>query len=235
MTAARVDKEGPISLELLTKLLVMGAVFLATSRLGPRLAIVSTLLSTFVPDVVQWLVRKHHWGKKRVGLLAGVVLFFASIDSAFARSTKARASAEARKRTGGRRPHSTGVLRIRRALGTSVSAAAVFAVAVATVAVASSASPFQTAHRAGSKAPGVTMTTTSTGPALSNVQVPKVQGLSQADTEQLLTGAGLSVGSVSSQSSSTVPSGDVISTDPPSGADVKSGSAVNIAVSGGGT
>ena len=71
------------------------------------------------------------------------------------------------------------------------------------------------------------------------VTVPDVVGQAQATAESNITGAGLVVGTVTNQSSETVPAGNVISQNPLGGASVVSGTAVNLAVStgpsGGGT
>jgi YVTN family beta-propeller protein len=72
----------------------------------------------------------------------------------------------------------------------------------------------------------------STGPV--QVVVPNVVGQTQAAAATAITGAGLTVGAVSMQSSSTVPSGSVISESPAAGTNVASGSAVNFVVSTGG-
>jgi len=69
----------------------------------------------------------------------------------------------------------------------------------------------------------------SIGPA--NVSVPNVVGLSQAAASSAITGAGLTVGTVTSQNSATVPSGDVISQNPAAGASVAPNSAVDLVVS----
>ena len=71
----------------------------------------------------------------------------------------------------------------------------------------------------------------SSGPA--PVAVPNVVGLSQAAAETAITGAGLTVGTVTNQNSDTVPSGDVISQSPAAGASVAPGSAVALVVSSG--
>jgi Chitobiase/beta-hexosaminidase C-terminal domain/PASTA domain/Galactose oxidase, central domain len=63
--------------------------------------------------------------------------------------------------------------------------------------------------------------------------VPNVVGNSQAAATTAITGAGLVVGTVTMASSSTVPSGDVISESPSAGTVVNSGSAVDIVVSSG--
>ena len=70
----------------------------------------------------------------------------------------------------------------------------------------------------------------STGPG---VTVPDVVGLTQAAATSAITGAGLVVGTVTSQASETVPAGVVISQSPAAGASAASGSAVNIVVSTG--
>ena len=69
----------------------------------------------------------------------------------------------------------------------------------------------------------------STGPM--QVAVPNVVGQTQAAATTAITGAGLVVGTLTWQSSSTVASGYVISESPAGGANVASGSAVNLAVS----
>ena len=71
----------------------------------------------------------------------------------------------------------------------------------------------------------------SSGPA--PVSVPNVVGLTQAAATTAITGAGLTVGTVTTQSSSTVPAGSVISQNPTSGTSVAQGSAVNLVVSTG--
>ena len=68
---------------------------------------------------------------------------------------------------------------------------------------------------------------------VASVIVPGFVGQVQAAAEAALTGAGLTVGTVSTQSSDTVPSGTVISQNPISGASVTTGSAVNLVVSSG--
>jgi beta-lactam-binding protein with PASTA domain len=69
----------------------------------------------------------------------------------------------------------------------------------------------------------------SIGPA--PVSVPNVVGQAQATAESNITGAGLVVGTVSTNYSPTVPSGDVISQNPTGGTQVSSGSSVDIVVS----
>src|SRR5205823_2103657 len=71
----------------------------------------------------------------------------------------------------------------------------------------------------------------SSGPA--QIAVPNVVGQTQAAATSAITGAGLTVGAVTMQSSSTVASGSVISESPPAGTKVASGSPVNLVVSSG--
>jgi len=63
--------------------------------------------------------------------------------------------------------------------------------------------------------------------------VPNVVGDTQAAATTAITGAGLVVGTVTTQSSSTIPSGSVISQNPPAGALLNPGLAVNLVVSSG--
>ena len=65
------------------------------------------------------------------------------------------------------------------------------------------------------------------------VKVPNVVGLTQAAATSAITGAGLTLGTVTPASSSTVASGNVISESPVAGTSVKAGSAVNLTVSTG--
>ena len=72
----------------------------------------------------------------------------------------------------------------------------------------------------------------SSGVAL--IKVPNVVGLTQAAASSAITAAGLIVGTVTQQSSNAVPSGDVISENPPAGTSVAAGSSVtNLVVSSG--
>ncbi len=63
--------------------------------------------------------------------------------------------------------------------------------------------------------------------------VPNVVGQTQAAAEASIAAAGLTVGVVASQSSDTVPDGDVINQDPAANTQVGDGSAVNVVVSTG--
>ena len=65
------------------------------------------------------------------------------------------------------------------------------------------------------------------------VTVPNVVGLAEAAASTAITGAGLTVGAITEQSSDTVPSGDVISQNPLAGASVPPASAVALWVSTG--
>jgi beta-lactam-binding protein with PASTA domain len=65
------------------------------------------------------------------------------------------------------------------------------------------------------------------------IAVPNVVGLTQSAAGTAITGAGLTVGTVTTQSSSTAPSGTVISQSPAGGASVAGGSAVSLVVSSG--
>ena len=61
--------------------------------------------------------------------------------------------------------------------------------------------------------------------------VPNVVGMAQASAESTITGAGFTVGTVSSSNSDTVAAGDVISSNPVAGTSLPAGSSVNIEVS----
>ena len=65
------------------------------------------------------------------------------------------------------------------------------------------------------------------------VTVPNVVGDTQAAATTAITGAGLTVGTVTTQTSTTVPTGEVISESPVASTNVASGSAVGIVVSSG--
>lgn len=67
------------------------------------------------------------------------------------------------------------------------------------------------------------------------VAVPNVVGQTQAAATTAITSAGLVLGTVTNQPSSTVPSDSVISEDPAAGTQVNSGSSVNLVVSSGPT
>jgi DNA-binding beta-propeller fold protein YncE len=64
-------------------------------------------------------------------------------------------------------------------------------------------------------------------------RVPNVAGLTQAQATMAISAAGLLVGTVSQQSSTTVASGDVISESPAAGTEAASGSTVALVVSSG--
>ncbi len=69
--------------------------------------------------------------------------------------------------------------------------------------------------------------------AAAPVAVPNVVGLTQSAASTAITGAGLLVGTVTTASSSTVASGNVISSNPAAGASVNTGSSVTLVVSSG--
>jgi len=71
----------------------------------------------------------------------------------------------------------------------------------------------------------------SSGPP--QVAVPNVVGQSQSAASTAITGAGLTVGTVTQQTSSSVASGNVISQNPAAGGSVNTGTAVNLVVSSG--
>jgi len=69
----------------------------------------------------------------------------------------------------------------------------------------------------------------SSGPEM--VAVPNVEGLTQAAATAAITGTKLTVGTVTQQTSNTVPPGKVISQDPASGGSVVQGSPINLIIS----
>src|SRR6202022_261054 len=71
----------------------------------------------------------------------------------------------------------------------------------------------------------------SSGPQM--VTVPNVEGLTQDATTTAITGAKLTVGTVTQQTSNTVAAGKVISQDPASGSSVAQGSPMNLVISSG--
>ena len=71
------------------------------------------------------------------------------------------------------------------------------------------------------------------GGAASSVSTPNVVGQTQAAAQSAITAAGLSVGTITNQSSASVPSGSVISQNPTAGSNVPTGSTVNLVVSSG--
>ena len=85
----------------------------------------------------------------------------------------------------------------------------------------------------GGKAPqGSTIDlTVSNGPA--QISVPDVSGQPSAQAANALGTAGLSLGNTTNQASDTVPSGDVISTNPPAGAQIAPNSSVDLVISSG--
>ena len=102
-----------------------------------------------------------------------------------------------------------------------------------TVNVAANATSPQvnTAVVSGGGASSATATDSTT--IISQVAVPNVVGFTQAAATTAITGAGLVVGTVTTATSATVPSGNVISESPVAGTLVVTGSAVNLVVSTG--
>ena len=71
----------------------------------------------------------------------------------------------------------------------------------------------------------------SSGEAAEKVTVPNVVGRSESEAEKILQDAGLKVTHGDAQSSDTVASGNVISSDPAAGTEVDEGSSVTIVIS----
>src|SRR5213082_1516186 len=81
----------------------------------------------------------------------------------------------------------------------------------------------------------VSLVVSSGAPPPTQVAVPNVVGQTQAAATSAITSAGLTAGTVTQQSSTTVASGNVISESPAAGTSVASASAVNLVVSSGAT
>ncbi len=84
-------------------------------------------------------------------------------------------------------------------------------------------------------ASAVNLVVSSGAPPPTQVAVPNVVGQTQAAATSAITSAGLTAGTVTMQSSTTVASGSVISESPAAGTSVASASAVNLVVSSGAT
>ena len=117
------------------------------------------------------------------------------------------------------------------ALGAGMSYGAI----TVTVNVAANASSPQVNTATVSGGGSASATATDSTIIVGQVAVPNVVGDTQAAATTAITGAGLVVGTVTKQSSSTVPAGDVISETPAAGKLVVTGSAVNLVVSSPGT
>ena len=65
------------------------------------------------------------------------------------------------------------------------------------------------------------------------VTVPNVDGLTEAAAAAAVTASNLTVGTITQQASNTVPAGNVVSQDQPSGSSVAQGSPVNLVISSG--
>jgi hypothetical protein len=165
-----IQKDGPVSLELLTKLLIVSVVFLATRHIAPSLAIVGAILSAFIPDAIKAVVGHRRWGKKRVGILAVLATLFATLDSAFGKVAGRRVPARVRR-----------VLRPARGLGhaaaTTAIAAGVCAIAIAVPTVASGGSVFATSSTPTPPRPSAhtTAPTTPVTPTHANPTKPAAQ------------------------------------------------------------
>src|SRR4051812_29650824 len=85
----------------------------------------------------------------------------------------------------------------------------------------------------GAIAAAIALSGDKTPPAATTVNVPPLQGLDQAAAEKAITDAGLKVGRGDPAASATVAQGQVISSDPASGASVKKGTDVKLVVSAG--
>src|SRR6266705_1125740 len=84
-------------------------------------------------------------------------------------------------------------------------------------------------------ASAVNLVVSSGAPPPTQVAVPNVVGETEAAATSAITSAGLTAGTVTQQSSTTVASGNVISESPAAGTSVASASAVNLVVSSGAT
>jgi eukaryotic-like serine/threonine-protein kinase len=85
----------------------------------------------------------------------------------------------------------------------------------------------------GAIAAAIALSGDDTPPPVTQVAVPAVAGQPEAAARTAIEGAGLKVGEVTSEASSTVDQGLVIASDPSGGANVDPGSTVNLVVSAG--
>jgi beta-lactam-binding protein with PASTA domain len=86
---------------------------------------------------------------------------------------------------------------------------------------------------AGAIAAAIALSGDDAPPAAAQVQVPVVAGQAEAAARTAIEGAGLTVGEVTTQASTSVAQGVVIGSDPSAGASVEKNSKVNLVVSGG--
>jgi hypothetical protein len=149
-------KDGPITLDFLTKLLSVGVVFLLTRHIATSVAIVSSLMAAFIPDAVKAAVARLRVGKKPVAAWSGVVTVFATLDSflgkAVGQRVPGRASGTLKVRGQAGQPHPA----VGHAFATSMAAATACTLAIAGAAVASGSSPFHAAPQAASGLQGTT-------------------------------------------------------------------------------
>ena len=117
--------------------------------------------------------------------------------------------------------------------GAGLTVGAVTMQSSSTVAAGSVISESPTAGTRVASGSAVTLVVSTGSPGPAQVTVPNVVGQTQAAATSAITGAGLTMGAVTQQSSSTVASGSVISESPTAGTMVASGSAVSFVVSSG--
>src|SRR5207249_7034594 len=117
--------------------------------------------------------------------------------------------------------------------GAGLTVGAVTMQSSSTVASGSVISESPTAGTRVASGSAVDLVVSSGAPPPTQVAVPNVVGQMQAAAASAITGAGLTVGTVTQQSSSTVAAGSVISESPTAGTRVASGSAVSLVVSSG--
>src|SRR5947207_2994372 len=117
--------------------------------------------------------------------------------------------------------------------GAGLTVGAVTQQSSSTVAAGSVISESPTAGTRGASGSAVSLVVSSGASPPTQVAVPNVVGQAQAAATSAITGAGLTMGAVTQQSSSTVAAGSVISESPTAGTRVASGSAVDLVVSSG--
>lgn len=86
---------------------------------------------------------------------------------------------------------------------------------------------------AGTNAPKDSKVTIDVVSGVGKIKVPTLAAQTQSAAEAQITGAGLAVGTITTQYSQTVPAGQVISSNPGAGQMVKFGTTINLTVSGG--
>lgn len=86
--AAGRPSEGPVSLEILVKVLAAAVVVTFTRRFGPEWAALGAVVGVLVPDGVRWLVGRRGWGWKRITFLTGLVTLFSRLDGLVGRAVR---------------------------------------------------------------------------------------------------------------------------------------------------